>query len=138
MAVINNIESIKDTSLWKKLNDGFKGNDEKIARILSTNLLTICGNAISRMKRFPSLHSQYTLHDEVHLLRVTEIMAMIISNDVLNLLNPIEITLLILASFFHDQGMILDEMELIELKNNSEFKLFRENWIIDHPNIMIP
>lgn len=134
MTVMNNIESIKDTTLWKKLNDGFKGENEEIARILSTNLFTICKNAASRMKRFPSLHPQYTLHDEVHLLRVTEIMAMIISEDVLNILNPIEITLLILASFFHDQGMILDDNERLELNNNNEFKLFKENWIIDHPN----
>ncbi len=134
MSIINNLDSIEDTSLWKKLNCGFTGSDEVLAKQLSYNLKTMCDIASNRMKAFPSLHSEYTLHDDVHLLRVTEIMAMILSEEVLNLLNPIEISLLILSAFYHDQGMVLDGESIKELKNRDEFKLFKENWIIEHPN----
>ncbi|WP_061320098.1 HD domain-containing protein [Clostridium botulinum] len=134
MTIINKLESIKDTTLWKRLNCGFLENDDDVARILATNLLTICDNAKKRMKKFPSLHSQYTLHDEIHLLRVTEIMAKIISEQVLDLLNPIEVALLILSAFYHDQGMVLDDKEVEQLQSSNEFKLFKEDWIIEHPN----
>ncbi|MCX0393748.1 hypothetical protein LI038_04875 [Clostridium perfringens] len=134
MNIINNLDSIKDTTLWKKLNYGFTGSDEVVARQLSYNLITMCDIAGKRMKTFPSLHPQYTLHDDVHLLRVTEIMAMILSEEVLNLLNPIEISLLILSAFYHDQGMVIDGEKIKELQNSDEFKLFKENWIVDHPN----
>jgi hypothetical protein len=125
-----NAESIKDTILWRKLSDGFNGNDRDVARKLATNLLTICDKAITRMKKFPSLHPQYTLHDEIHLLRVTTIMAKIIPDDVIDSLNPIEIALLILSAFFHDQGMIIDDNDINEINGNSEFKIFKQNWII--------
>ncbi|PJI07924.1 MULTISPECIES: HD domain-containing protein [Clostridium] len=86
------------------------------------------------MKGFRQLHTQYTLHDEVHLLNVTEIMTYLVSEDVINELNPAEISLLILSAFFHDQGMVLDEEKMKELKHDDNFKLFKENWILNHHN----
>ncbi len=88
------------------------------------------------MKAFPSLHPQYTLHDQTHLLRVTELMAYIILDEVLHaVLNPIELAMLILAVHFHYYGMVLDSHEIDQLSSEKEFQLFRANWELDHPNL---
>src|SRR5437016_5977043 len=128
------LKSIEDTTLWKQLKSGFTGDDANIAQTLASNLLGICEEAQDRMRAFPTLHPQYTLHDETHLLRVTELMAMVIPSDVLTGLNPIELTLLILSAHFHDQGMVLEKPELDALLNDPNFRIFRENWEIEHPN----
>lgn len=87
------------------------------------------------MKSFPSLHPQYTLHDDTHLLRVTELMGRLLPDDVLNgVLNPVEIALLILSAYLHDQGMVLDDNEIRSLCKNQEFQVYRANWAADHPN----
>lgn len=131
---IMNIHSIEETILWNRLDSGFKDNNEKVAQNLANNLITICDDAITRMKTVPVLHTQYTLHDEVHLLRVTQIMAMILSDEGLEKLNPIEIALLILAAFFHDQGMVLNDDEIEKMNNDNDFNVFKQNWILNHPN----
>ncbi|HCW53219.1 MAG TPA: hypothetical protein DG753_05680, partial [Clostridium sp.] len=133
---MNNLKSIKDTTLWKRLNSGFTETDRDLAQILSSNLLIMCERASSRMKKMPHLHHQFTLHDEIHLLRVTEIMSMLLSEEMLNMLNPIEITLLILSAFYHDQGMVLDDDKIKKLQNDEKFMLFKDNWIINHPNFI--
>src|SRR5690606_11853031 len=113
------ISQLKDTTLWRRLNNDFSGPDEDLAKTLARQLIPLCNDASNRMKRFPSLHSEYTLHDEIHLLRVTELMALIVPTEVE--LNPIEIALLILAAHFHDQGMVMDREEIVQLKNNPGF-----------------
>lgn len=57
------------------------------------------------MKLMATYAPQYTLHDETHLLRVVDLMGHILGEDVADL-NGIELVLLILAAYFHDQGMI--------------------------------
>src|SRR6266852_5345726 len=129
------LKSIEDTTLWKRLKSGFTGGDANIAQTLTGNLLGICEEAQDRMRAFPSLHPQYTLHDERHLLRVTELMAMVIPEEVLtSVLNPIEIAILILSAHFHDQGMVLERIELDGLSSDPNFGIFCENWGIEHPN----
>ncbi|USK86182.1 HD domain-containing protein [Peribacillus asahii] len=128
------LTNVKDTTLWKKLDQDFLGSDKEVASILATNLLQICQQSYNRMKYFSSLHPQYTLHDETHFLRVTELMAKIMPKDVLDNLNPIELALLILSAHYHDQGMVLDDEELNNLKKDPNFNLFKENWTIEHPN----
>jgi hypothetical protein len=130
-----NLHSIQDTKLWRHLNAVFPG-DDRTASVLASDLIGICEEAADRMRAFPSLHRQFTLHDEKHLLRVTELMGMVVPEDVLrNVLNPIEITLLILSAFFHDQGMVLEAGELTGLQSNREYRIFQDNWEIDHPNV---
>ena len=130
------LRGLKDTTLWKMLDTGFDETaDEEVSRFLASNLLVSCQEASERMKSTISLHKQFTLHDETHLLRVTELMAKIMPERTLKDLNPIEISLLILAAFFHDQGMVLDSKELELIKSDEKFKIFRDNWIVDHPNL---
>jgi hypothetical protein len=131
------VTDIRETRLWKRLGDTFgeKQTDE-LAKSLSYELIKLCEEAGNRMKAFPSLHPQYTLHDDTHLLRVTELMARVVPDDVINhVLNPIEVALLILSAYFHDQGMVLDQQELAQLQNDKKFHLFRKNWEIEHPNL---
>ena len=101
------LNSIRDTALWKRLHNGFSGNEAELAQTLALNLVNVCQEASDRMKAFPSFHPEYTLHDEVHLLRVTELMSLILPNEVADQLNPAEIMLLILTAHFHDLGMVL-------------------------------
>ncbi len=52
------LKSLEDTTLWKRLNEGFKdASDEDIAKELAVNLKHICKEASYRMKAFPSLHT---------------------------------------------------------------------------------
>ncbi|MDN3439969.1 hypothetical protein QMA04_17905, partial [Planococcus sp. APC 3900] len=134
MSSVINISTIEDTTLWKMLKNDFDSTDKEIAETLANNLQQVCKESYKRMKYFASLHPQYTLHDETHFLRVTELMAKIMPDTTRKTLNPIEIALLILSAHFHDQGMVLDSKELEELKFNSDFNLFKENWVIEHPN----
>lgn len=123
------LKTLKDTTIWKRLNEMGDSN----STYLSSNLLVICKDACDRMKAMPIYAPNYTLHDETHLLRTTELMALIL-REVLTTLNPVEIALLILSAHFHDQGMIPDVEEYRELDQMPEYVLFRDNWYIDHPN----
>jgi len=136
MGEVLELTSLRDCTLWKQLKDGFTETKHKVySDRLAENLVQICEEASERMKAFPSLHPQYTLHDQTHLLRVTELMAYIIPDEVLHaVLNPIELAMLILAAHFHDQGMVLDSHEIDQLSSEKEFQLFRANWELDHPN----
>lgn len=128
--------SVKDTTLWRHLRNAYSGrSDEDVAVSLASNLVPVCAEASNRMKALPSLHNQYTLHDEVHLLRVTELAARLIPNEVLRLLNPVEVALVILAAHFHDQGMIIDATDLVALRQAPDFSLFSDNWALEHPNL---
>lgn len=136
MSSVMDLKSVKDTTLWKRLKTDFAdGEHAETAELFAANLPIICQEASERMKAFPSLHPEYTLHDQTHLLRVTEIMARIMSDSVIATLNPIEIALLILSAHFHDQGMVLDADELENIKSDADFSIFQRNWEIEHPNM---
>lgn len=61
------LDNICDTTLWKYLNSGYNGTSyELIARTLANNLIEICQEASDLMVKFPSLHSQYTLHNKTY------------------------------------------------------------------------
>lgn len=130
------LHSVKDTSLWKQLHNYVGNNgDKELAQTLANNLIIICREATERMKYFPSLHPEYTLHDGTHLHRVTELMYKIMPFEVIKKLNPVEIALLILGAYYHDQGMVLSEDSIKHLANTTDFQVFRENWSINHPNL---
>ena len=130
-------DSLEDARLWQSLDTGFEGQEGKDARRLAQYLLDLCQEARDRMKSFPFLHPQYTLHDEAHLLGVTELMAKVIPPTTLEQLNPVEIALLILAAYFHDQGMVLEkeEYERIDSGFHPDFNVFRQTWEAAHPNL---
>lgn len=130
-------DSLEATRLWNRLDSGFEGQEGKDAKKLAQYLLDLCQEARERMKAFPSLHPQYTLHDEAHLLRVTELMATVMPRKTLVGLNPVEIALLVLAAHLHDQGMVLEREELEKIRSGSDpdFEVFRQNWEAAHSNL---
>lgn len=127
-------QSLASTTLWKRLNKPFANEREtEVAKHLATGLSEICRLASDRMTGMSIFHPQFTLHDETHLLRVTELMAKLIPNQVLDeILNPVEIALLILAAHYHDTGMVPDVEEAHAIRKSSEFRLARENWLLEH------
>ncbi|RZT95598.1 histidine kinase/DNA gyrase B/HSP90-like ATPase [Ancylomarina subtilis] len=129
MSKVLDIESVKDTTLYKELIS--RSNDDTKAFV--TNILTLCDEASDRATMIPKFFSEYTLHDKTHFLRVAELMSYILG-ETLKSLNDIEIGLLILAAFNHDQGMFINDDEYKSLEENDAYLIFRDNWYIDHAN----
>jgi len=129
MTRIVQISSVEETALWKNLRKR-TGRD---AQHLSANLLPVCEEASDRIKAFPTYAPQFTLHDERHFLRTSEIMALLLNSEISNL-NVIELSLLILAAFFHDQGMVPSKEEFASLQKDEKFRLFCDEWKVEHPN----
>ena len=135
MSSISKNLSLEKTTLWKKLESGFAGHeDEEVAKSLTTATATACEIATNRIKQFPYYHPEYTLHDQVHLLRVTELMASVLGEEI-DELNPYEIALLIFAAHFHDQGMVPESKDLEKIESSDEFEISRKNWELENPNI---
>lgn len=134
MSLMLNLKNVEDTELWKHIKKGYgEPPDRELADKISANLLKLCAEASSRMKRMPKLHPEFTLHDHTHLVRVTELMAKILGKT-LGYLNPVEIMLLILSAHFHDQGMVLEDENLLKIRNSPGFKVHKDLWIKEHPN----
>src|SRR5580698_8185018 len=95
---------LQECRLFKRLLKGYEQPaNNQIAAAFAQALPEICEMAIARMKLMPKLHPEFTLHDDVHLLRVTELMGRVLPEEVLeSVLNPVEVALLILSAYFHD------------------------------------
>lgn len=59
---------------------------------------------------------EYTLHDQTHLFRVLQHMARLMTDKVIQKLQPLELGLLILCAFFHDIGMAPSERQVNSYK----------------------
>jgi len=129
MSKVLAITSINDTTLYKEL---LRRNNTDTKAFVA-NIPSLCEEASDRSKQIPKFFAEYTLHDQTHFLRVTELMSYVVG-DTLSSLNDIEIGILILAAFYHDQGMLIDEKEYKELESNEDFIVYRDNWVIDHGN----
>lgn len=127
-------KSLDQTRLLKRLKEPFAEQPTTdLANKFALVLPDICKIAANQMKLMPALHSEFTLHDETHLLRVTELMAKVMPEQVIvNVLNPVEIALLILSAYFHDIGMIPDNAEAERIRQNEEYQLARQNWLVDY------
>jgi len=119
---------LEETILWKELFQRPRAGDKTFP-----NILALCAEAATRMKLMATYASQYTLHDEIHLLRVVDLMGHILADDVTHVAD-IELALLILAAYFHDQGMVPSREEYDDMLISDDFTLHRENWQIEHPN----
>ena len=99
--------SLDSTHLLTRLKKPFPDRVCFLAAAFVHTLPELCQIATNQMKLMPALHPEFTLHDDTHLLRVTELMARVMPERVLEeILNPVEIALLILAAHFHDVGMV--------------------------------
>ena len=123
-------ETIKGSPIW--INEQSK--DPEI-ELLKQNTLKLCEEACERMKFTYSNFPQYTLHDETHLSNMIALLPMILQENISSL-NELEKLLLLLGVCFHDIGMAPKEDELKEILESSEYKLFFENWKVNHPNFV--
>ena len=129
------LNTLTDTTLWKHLNEGYANTPQhELAAKLAIHTKSACEDAVERIKRFPYFHPEFTLHDERHLVRVAELMALILGEDV-KFLNPIEIALLLLSAYYHDQGMVPEVEEWNQIKTSPEFKSSLDRWKIENPNL---
>lgn len=129
MTRVIQISKVEEAKLWRVLSER---SDADTMALLS-NIPSLCQEATDRMKAMYAYAPQYTLHDDRHLLRVTELMAYVLGPE-LDKLNTVELILLVLSAFFHDQGMVPLETEITSLERNEHFRLFKDNWLIEHPN----
>lgn len=127
MSRIIETTSIRETRLWQTL----AGNGDEESEYLSATLVPLCEEAADRMKAMFSQAPQYTLHDERHLVRVAELMGLLIDPSCLN---SIELALLILSAFFHDQGMVVTGDEMQVLEEEQTYQIFKDDWKLEHPN----
>ena len=131
------LNTLADTTLWKHLNTGYTDtHQQELAAELATHTKSACENAVERIKHFPYFHPEFTLHDERHLVRVAELMALILGEDISSL-NPIEIALLLLSAYYHDQGMVPEAEEWNQIENSPKFKRSLDRWKIENPNLSI-
>ena len=92
MARILKATKIREARLWIVLSE----RKCEGSQALSANVATLCEEAIDRMKAIYAYAPQYTLHDDRHLLRTTELMGLVLGSQV-EQLNTVELTLLILS-----------------------------------------
>ncbi len=129
MSNVIQIDKLQDTTLWKTLD----GHSEELGKHLASSCIDVCAEASNHMKAMPTYAPEFTLHDERHLLRTTELMALVLGSQCAEL-NIAELTLLILAAFFHDHGMVPTEKDYVAIQGDPGFQLHRDNWVLDHPN----
>ena len=135
MPFASRLNTLTDTTLWNHLDTGYvKTPQQELAAELAQHTKSACKIAVERIKHFPYFHPEFTLHDERHLVRVAELMALILGEDIKSL-NPIEIALLLLSAFYHDQGMVLEEEEWNQTKYSAEFRSSLDRWKIENPNL---
>lgn len=126
---------VRDTKLWQHLATGYATTSHATTAVtLAENVAGLCELAENRIKGMPALHPEFTLHDERHLVRVTELMALVVGNA-LSSLNPLEVGLLILSAYFHDQGMIPEADELKTIETSDDFLLHSQLWRASHSNL---
>ena len=90
-----------DTALWKT----YQSKKPSLSRMQWIE--GVYNTAIKWLKEIPATFPNYTLHDEDHVINVMSAIAGILGNKI-TLLSTGECELLILASAFHDIGMVYD------------------------------
>lgn len=130
-----------ETKLYKRLIELAEETEISIQEQKERKKAIILVNDISEeaselMKITSTYFPEYTLHDETHLLGVTDLMGRILSaSESLEGLSYIEITILILAAYLHDIGMAPSKEKIDKIIESQEFILFRETRRRDLENL---
>ncbi|MEN6553524.1 MAG: ATP-binding protein [Methanobacterium sp.] len=110
----------------KQISETGTPSETKNSRKALVLIEEICKEASDVMKKVPTLFPEYTLHDDKHLLKVTEIMGIIINeSQSLQNLNYIEMTILILSAYLHDIGMVVPKGKIEQIVDSDDFSIFR-------------
>jgi hypothetical protein len=131
-------DRLNQTILYKRLesllqDQNLSETTKKEIRKSITLVDQISDDAIQIMKLAPKNFSEYTLHDDRHLLSVTYLMGEIleVSNSLIRL-SYIEITILLLSAYLHDIGMAPENKTIDEIFVSPEFLLFRQNRLYEY------
>lgn len=85
---------------------------DELAKSLSVAAKKLVNEVTSHQKRVIKIMPEYDLHDEEHLSKVEEIMALYIGKENLNEFSYIDLFLLVMAAWLHDCGMAPSDWEL--------------------------
>ncbi|MEM6457915.1 MAG: hypothetical protein AAF710_00825 [Planctomycetota bacterium] len=121
---------LQDTRIFKQLSKQCR--DTSFSG-LPGNVQAIADEAAAWLKRFPHRHPEFTLHDEVHCVRVVYLMGNVLGDQVSSL-NACECALLILSAYFHDIGMVPDDAKINQIKDTPEWREHEGTWAQEHPN----
>lgn len=108
--------SLFDEKLWKELEKKARCEDEKlpferkIANLYIEGVKEICTYGIERSKTIRDTFPLYTLHDEIHIINVMQLMSELLG-DYVEKLTRDEVAMLILSACCHDIGMSYSEEE---------------------------
>lgn len=95
-------------------------NKEEDDHQLTAKITEIVKVVAPLLQRVPENMPEYTLHDANHSSKIVELMGKIIPNDVLQNLNVIELSLLILSAYLHDIGMTCNKQEKENIINSDD------------------
>lgn len=137
---------LQQTLLWERLSElTAGGTDQRELAVIAERMFQ---DAVALSKTVLTVLPQYTLHDDVHLVRVVEHMGRLLPTDVLQTLGPMEIAALILAAAMHDLGMAPASAEVAEwieaptaklrTVGQTEFLQFRSNFpdVVSRANVL--
>lgn len=94
---------LEDTALYQRLSD--LATTDRETRTLLGRVESVFAESVDLARSVIRVMPEYTLHDEVHLIAVVDLMGRVIPPDLLHRLGPLEIASLILAGGMHDLGM---------------------------------
>ena len=110
----------RDERLWKILEEKAAQEDQElrterqIAPEYLSAVKTVCDYGVQRAKAIRDTFPLYTLHDEVHICNVLNLMAELLGDEI-ERLNRDEAAMLILSACCHDIGMSYSKEEKEEL-----------------------
>jgi hypothetical protein len=123
--------TLSETVLYRRLQELADepyqlGSGQRNRRAALALVDAVTEEAVLLMGRTALRFPEYTLHDEVHLRRVTHLMGVLLQeSNALARLSYIEITLLILAAYLHDVGMVPAAERVTVILDSDEYLLFR-------------
>jgi molecular chaperone HtpG len=91
---------------------------------LSSRIVDVVKLVSPLLQRIPENMREYTLHDSSHSAKIVEIMGKILPDEVLDSLNVVEFSLLILSAYLHDIGMTCEKEERESIiESDEDFKI---------------
>ena len=123
----NTFMHLEDTEIYKHLKA--KDIEDIVTSILKNNIEQKFVPLLNSIKiRMP----EYTSHDEVHSINVLKNMWHIIPQKTKDNLSLVELVLLIYSAYLHDIGMLIDDQDIKNIINSTEYQDFKYVHIHDY------
>ncbi len=112
------MKNLKNTKLWEVF--ASKATDQQ-----RTDIFKCTEKAAQRLSLYRDTFPTYTLHNEIHVLNIINLMGELLGRRI-DELTTLEAALLILSAYYHDAGMIFTEVERSNIESEPEFRKFLE------------